>query len=61
MPNQSLFQKSGDYWVYLKTNKGFIKQAVEPGHRSLNRTVIKDGLSQGDVIALTTPPKRSRI
>ncbi|MCL1068294.1 HlyD family efflux transporter periplasmic adaptor subunit [Shewanella olleyana] len=61
VPNQSLFQKSGDYWVYLKTSKGFIKQAVEPGHRSLNRTVIKDGLSQGDVIALTTPPKRSRI
>ena len=61
VPNQALFQKEGQYWVYLKTSGGFIKQAVTPGRRSLNRTVITDGLSQGDVIALTTPPKRSRV
>ncbi|WP_144208833.1 efflux RND transporter periplasmic adaptor subunit [Shewanella donghaensis] len=61
IPNQALFQKSGEYWVYLKTSEGFLKQAVTPGNRSLNRTVINSGLSQGDVIALTTPPKRSRV
>ena len=61
VPNQALFQKDGQYWVYLKTRAGFIKQAVTPGRRSLNRTVITDGLKQGDVIALTTPPKRSRV
>ena len=61
VPNQALFQKDGQYWVYLKTRAGFIKQVVMPGRRSLNRTVITDGLKQGDVIALTTPPKRSRV
>lgn len=61
VPNQALFQKEGQYWVYLKTGKGFIKQQVTPGSRSLNRTVITDGLASGDVIALTTPPKRSRV
>ena len=61
VPNQALFQKSGEYWVYLKTSAGFIKQKVQPGNRSLNRTVIKDGLTKGDTIALTTPPKRNRV
>lgn len=61
VPNQALFQKSGEYWVYLKTSAGFIKQKVQPGNRSLNRTVIKDGLAKGDTIALTTPPKRNRV
>ncbi|ACJ29619.1 Membrane-fusion protein, putative [Shewanella piezotolerans WP3] len=61
VPNQALFQKSGKYWVYLKTSAGFIKQKVQPGNRSLNRTVINDGLKKGDTIALTTPPKRNRV
>ncbi|NRD73603.1 HlyD family efflux transporter periplasmic adaptor subunit [Shewanella sp. VB17] len=61
VPNQSIFQKEGQYWVYVKTVNGFMKRAVILGSRSLNRTVIIDGLTIGDVIALTTPPKRSRI
>ncbi|MEZ9199274.1 efflux RND transporter periplasmic adaptor subunit [Shewanella sp. 10N.286.54.B9] len=61
IPNQALFQNSGDYWVYLKSTEGFIKQKVVPGNRSLNRTVITNGLNTGDTIALTTPPKRNRI
>ncbi|WP_076409350.1 efflux RND transporter periplasmic adaptor subunit [Shewanella sp. UCD-KL12] len=61
IPNQALFQKEGSYWVYLKTRAGFAKQEVTPGNRSLNRTEITQGLTQGDIIALTTPPKRSRI
>ena len=61
VPNQALFQKSGEYWVYLKTAKGFAKQSVTLGNRSLNRTVIKEGLEQGDTVALTTPPKRNRV
>ncbi|MCL1137058.1 HlyD family efflux transporter periplasmic adaptor subunit [Shewanella pneumatophori] len=61
VPNQALFQKSGEYWVYLKTSAGFKKQSVTLGNRSLNRTVITAGLKQGDTIALTTPPKRNRV
>lgn len=61
VPNQALFQKEGRYWVYLKTAEGFIEQGVEPGQRSIDMTQILGGLNQGDVIALTTPPKRSRL
>ncbi|MGS0696164.1 efflux RND transporter periplasmic adaptor subunit [Shewanella sp. 0m-4] len=61
VPNQALFQKSGEYWVYLQTSAGFAKQSVKLGNRSLNRTVITEGLKQGDTIALTTPPKRNRV
>ncbi|MCZ4337011.1 efflux RND transporter periplasmic adaptor subunit [Shewanella colwelliana] len=61
VPNQALFQKEGAYWVYLKTAKGFTKQIVTTGQRSIDMTVITDGLSAGDIIALTTPPKRSRV
>lgn len=61
IPNQALFQKEGLYWVYLRTNQGFIKQGVTPGQRSIDSTQIVSGLKEGDVIALTTPPKRSRV
>lgn len=61
IPNQALFQKEGLYWVYLKTGEGFIKQSVTPGQRSIDSTEIISGLAKGDVIALTTPPKRSRV
>ncbi|MCG9696451.1 HlyD family efflux transporter periplasmic adaptor subunit [Shewanella sp. Isolate11] len=61
IPNQAIFQKEGQYWVYMKTNAGFIKQNVTPGQRSIDTTEIISGLSKGDVIALTTPPKRNRV
>ncbi|WP_041411422.1 efflux RND transporter periplasmic adaptor subunit [Shewanella pealeana] len=61
VPNQALFQKSGEYWVYIKTSAGFAKRSVKLGNRSLNRTVVTEGLEQGDTIALTTPPKRNRV
>lgn len=61
VPNQALFHESGRYWVYRQTAAGFVEQAVTPGRRSLNRTVIADGLSAGDIIALTAPPQGSRV
>ncbi|GGZ20282.1 MULTISPECIES: efflux RND transporter periplasmic adaptor subunit [Shewanella] len=61
VPNQALFQKDGRYWVFLKQGGGFVRRDVTPGHRSLNRTEITAGLNPGDVIALTTPPKRSQL
>ncbi|MEC4725788.1 hypothetical protein HWQ46_09555 [Shewanella sp. D64] len=61
VPNQSLFHEDGQYWVYLKADDRFIRHGVIPGSRSLNRTEISVGLKEGDVIALTTPPKRSQV
>ncbi|AZQ10248.1 efflux RND transporter periplasmic adaptor subunit [Shewanella khirikhana] len=60
VPNQAIFQREGRYWVYLKSDKGFIEQTIQPGSRSLNRTVVIDGLKEGDVVALTVPPRRTQ-
>ncbi|MCL1077196.1 HlyD family efflux transporter periplasmic adaptor subunit [Parashewanella spongiae] len=61
VPNQSLFQKEGQYWVYMKTPAGFIKQTIILGKRSLNRTEIIEGLKSGDVVSLTVPPAGSQV
>lgn len=60
VPNQAIFQREGRYWVYLKSDKGFIEQTITPGSRSLNRTVVTEGLKEGDVVALTVPPRRTQ-
>ncbi|TKB47314.1 HlyD family efflux transporter periplasmic adaptor subunit [Ferrimonas sediminicola] len=55
IPNQALFQKEGQAWVYLKQGDGFVKRMVTLGARSLNRTVITSGVAAGDVVALARP------
>ncbi|MGI2261254.1 efflux RND transporter periplasmic adaptor subunit [Shewanella sp. GXUN23E] len=55
VPNQALFQKEGEYWVYVAQGRDYRRQQVELGERSLNRTVITQGLSKGDIVALTKP------
>ncbi|SDJ44397.1 Multidrug efflux pump subunit AcrA (membrane-fusion protein) [Ferrimonas sediminum] len=55
VPNQSLYQKDGRRWVYLKQGDQFVERTIMAGARSLNRTVILDGLSDGDTIALVKP------
>ena len=55
VPNQALFQKEGEYWVFVRDAGKFRQQSVELGQRSLNRTVIVKGLDSGDVVALTRP------
>ncbi|MCL2916636.1 efflux RND transporter periplasmic adaptor subunit [Shewanella litorisediminis] len=60
VPNQAIFQREGRYWVYVKSQDGFIEQTITPGSRSLNRTVILEGLKEGDVVALTVPRRRTQ-
>ncbi|MBT1442923.1 HlyD family efflux transporter periplasmic adaptor subunit [Shewanella sp. JM162201] len=60
VPNQAIFQKEGRYWVYLQQGNQFIEQKIKPGSRSLNRTVVQEGLNEGDVVALTVPPRRTQ-
>ncbi|USD36013.1 efflux RND transporter periplasmic adaptor subunit [Ferrimonas sp. SCSIO 43195] len=55
VPNQSLYQKDGRRWVYLQQGDRFVERTVTTGARSVNRTVIVDGLGDGDAIALVKP------
>lgn len=59
VPNQALYQKEGESWLFVKRGDRFEKQRVESGERSLNRTVITQGVKPGDVVALTEPKSQS--
>ena len=55
IPSQSLFQENDKYWVFVKDGSGFKKREVILGNRNLNRTEIKSGLIEEEIIALTKP------
>jgi hypothetical protein len=55
VPNQALFHKGADNWVYVRERGRFVQKPVQLGQRSLTRTVVTSGLSAGDEIALAVP------
>ena len=55
VPNQAIFVAEGTTWVYVADRGGFDRRAVELGLRSVSRTVITEGLEEGDAIALVNP------
>ena len=57
VPNQALFFEEEKAFVNVKNGSGFEKRPVELGIRSLTRTVVSNGLEEGDKILLGTPPE----
>jgi hypothetical protein len=55
VPNQALFRKGGDNWVFVAGGGGFEKRAVRLGARGLTRTVVVAGLAAGERVALSEP------
>ncbi len=55
VPNQVLYQKNGQFWLFVKSSQGFVKRIVEVGQRSLTKSQITSGLNIGEHIALTKP------
>ena len=55
VPNQALFRKGTENWVFVADGGGFAKRAVRLGARGLTRTVVLDGLAAGDRVALSDP------
>jgi RND family efflux transporter MFP subunit len=56
VPVESVFRETGKRVVYRKEGSAFKKTEVEVGIVTTDRTEIKSGLKEGDVISLT-PPK----
>lgn len=56
VPLQTLHHEDGDTYVYLLNGRDFVKRKVQSGRKNLHLVEITDGLSQGDVIALSQPP-----
>ncbi|UCF68959.1 MAG: hypothetical protein JSV80_06650, partial [Acidobacteriota bacterium] len=55
VPNQAVFQKDDQSWVWLADGSRFSRTPVELGRRSMSRTVILDGLESGARVALVDP------
>ncbi len=55
VPNQSIFEKDGKYVVYVMNSKGFEARPIQIAKRSETVSVIKEGIKQGDTIALQDP------
>jgi hypothetical protein len=55
VPNQVIFQKDGQNWVYVKRDGAFEKQPVTVGMRSLTKSQLTSGVEAGDDIALVEP------
>lgn len=60
VPNQVIFEKDGESWVYVKNGSGFKKQVVELGKRSLTKSSLVKGVNEGDEIALVEPDMESK-
>jgi HlyD family secretion protein len=60
VPNQALFFDNGNAFIQVKHSSGTEKRPVEIGARSLTRTVITNGLEQGEKILLANPGKERR-
>ncbi len=55
VPNQAIFHKGDETWVWVADKRGFRKAPVSLGKRSLSRTVVIDGVDSGFRIALVDP------
>ena len=55
VPNQAIFHKGDETWVWVSRGRGFEKRPVSIGSRSLSRTVVTEGLNPGEQVALADP------
>ncbi len=57
LPIQAVFRKGQETWVYRQHSgdKKFTKKTVQTGQCSTSLCLIKSGINEGDVIALTKP------
>ena len=55
VPLQALYFENGSTYVYLQSGNDFNKQSVVSGRKNLYLVEITEGLSNGDVIALSLP------
>jgi HlyD family secretion protein len=58
VPLQALYFKDGSTYVYLQNGNKFNKKTVVSGRKNLYVVEITEGLSDGDVIALSLPQQQ---
>lgn len=58
IPRQALFEKDGKVVAYRKTATGFEAVPVKIGASALGRVLVKEGLTENDVVALRDPASK---
>lgn len=55
VPAEALFSKNNQHWVFVKNGSSFKKQMVSIGPSNRDYIIIKEGLNEGDKLALSDP------
>lgn len=55
LPNQVFFHGDNENWVYVRNGKDFEKRMVKLGKRGPNKTIVEEGLQEGDEVAMSDP------
>ncbi|MEP1449020.1 MAG: efflux RND transporter periplasmic adaptor subunit [Paraglaciecola sp.] len=61
IPLQAIFNEKSENYVYLKDGNNFIRRPVKTAEKNLYFVEITEGLSSGDIIALSVPDDASSI
>ncbi len=61
VPNQALFSKDEKYYVHVKSSSGIEERNVAIGFRSLTRTVIAEGLQEGETVLLGSGAEPGKV
>jgi multidrug efflux pump subunit AcrA (membrane-fusion protein) len=59
VPLEAVFQRDGKSYVYVKRGDGFERRQVKTGERNDVAVVIREGISEGETVALSDPTRRS--
>ena len=55
IPLESLFNELGTDYVYVKSGSGFKRQNIKTGSVNADYVIVKEGLKENDIIALSNP------
>ena len=55
VPLQAIFNEQGNSFVYVQQGTDFVRRAVKAGQKNLYFVQISEGLSSGEVVALSEP------
>lgn len=55
IPADALYSEKNQHWVYLKAGSSFKKKTVNIGSSNSDYVIIKEGLKEGDQLALSDP------
>lgn len=55
VPIEAVNRFAGEEYVYIKSGNSFKKRIVETGNINTDYIIIKEGLSDGDIVALSDP------